>query len=311
MSSWYVNTPVFPIGSILAIKVLFLLLLQGMTKPLNHRYFLRLSFNGESFHGWQSQHNAPSIQSTLRDALSVVLRKPVEVTGAGRTDSGVHARDFYAHFDLPSELSVTERKELIWRLNGYLPDAISIRDILPVKEDAHTRFSARSRTYQYLITKNKDPFMQEYSWYYPGKLDIGLMNKGAEILKKNLDFTSFAKLPQETKTNICHVESAKWEEKDQQLVFTITADRFLRNMVRAIVGTLVELGRGKINMEDLKRIILSKDRRAAGYSVPAEGLFLVAIHYPEEIFLNTSQDPEDSDTHRKDTATQAEPKKKI
>jgi len=280
-------------GSILVRKVLFLLHLQKMHGSLNYRYFLRLSFNGESFHGWQSQHNAPSIQSALRDALTVVLREPVEVTGAGRTDAGVHAREFFAHFDLPAELSVSERKELIFHLNGYLPDAISIQAILPVKGDAHSRFSARSRTYQYLIIRKKNPFRHAYSWYYPGKLNIGLMNHGAEILKNNLDFTSFAKLPMETKTNICHVESAKWEEKQDLLVFTITADRFLRNMVRAVVGTLVELGRGKISMEDLDRIILSKDRSAAGYSVPAGGLFLVHISYPEEIFLESVDDPQD------------------
>jgi tRNA pseudouridine38-40 synthase len=280
----------------LEIKVLFLLLLQSMNRSSTHRYFLRLSFNGESFHGWQTQHNAPSIQATLRDALTVVLREPVEVTGAGRTDAGVHAREFYAHFDHAAELSLSERSELIYHLNGFLPDAISIQEILKVKGDANARFSARSRTYQYFIAHKKDPFQQAFSLYHPGKLDVGIMNRGAEILKKNLDFTSFAKLPKETKTNICHVEYAKWEEKDDLLVFTITADRFLRNMVRAVVGTLIEMGRGKIKPEDLERIILSKDRRKAGYSVPANGLFLVAINYPEEIFLD---DPEDSDAHRK------------
>lgn len=275
---------------ILKTDILFFLLLQKMNSSLNHRYFLRLSFNGESFHGWQSQHNAPSIQATLRDALTVIFREPVEVTGAGRTDAGVHAREFFAHFDHPAELSLSEKSELIYHLNGYLPEAISIQAILPVKQDAHSRFSARSRTYQYIITQKKDPFRHEFSWYYPGKLDIGLMNLGAGILKDNLDFTSFAKLPKETKTNICHVEYARWEEKEDLLVFTITADRFLRNMVRAIVGTLIELGRGKISLEDLNRIILSKDRRAAGYSVPANGLFLISINYPEEIFLRSSDD---------------------
>jgi tRNA pseudouridine38-40 synthase len=222
---------------ILPAKILFLVLLQKMNTEMNFRYFLHLSFHGEYFHGWQSQHNAPSIQSTLRDALTVILRGPVEVTGAGRTDAGVHALDFYAHFDHAAELSVSERSKLVYQLNGYLPDAVSIREIIPVKKDAHARFSARSRTYQYFITQTKDPFRHAFSWYYTAKLDVGLMNRGAEILKNNLDFTSFAKLPKETGTNICHVESAKWEEKDHLLVFTITADRFLRNMVRAIVGT--------------------------------------------------------------------------
>ena len=215
-------------SNILKKKVLFLLHLHKMNASLKTRYFLRLSFNGASFHGWQSQHNAPSIQSTLRDALTVVLREPVEVTGAGRTDAGVHAHEFFAHFDHQVELSISERNELVYHLNGYLPEAISIQEIMPVREDAHARFSARSRTYQYFITRKKDPFQPDLSWHYPGKLDIALMNRGAEILKSNLDFTSFAKLPKETKTNICHVEYAKWEEQEDLLVFTITADRFLR-----------------------------------------------------------------------------------
>jgi tRNA pseudouridine38-40 synthase len=278
---------------------------------LKYRYFLLLSFNGESFHGWQSQHNAPTIQSTLREALSVVLRQAVEVTGAGRTDAGVHAREFFAHFDLPVELSHSERTELVYHLNGYLPAAIAVDAILPVREDAHARFSAISRTYQYFITRKKDPFLQDFSWYYPGKLDTGLMNSGADILRQNTDFTSFAKLPMETKTNTCCVELAKWEEEYPLLIFTITADRFLRNMVRAVVGTLVELGRGKIGLEDINRIILAKDRSAAGFSVPANGLFLVTIKYPEEIFSDTAKDPEDADAYGKNTPAQAESKKKI
>jgi tRNA pseudouridine38-40 synthase len=240
--------------------------------------------------------------------MTVVLRTPVEITGAGRTDAGVHAREFYAHFDVEHELSPTEQMELVYHLNGYLPDAISINKILPVIGNAHSRFSAISRTYQYFITRKKDPFRQAYSWYYPGKLDINLLNEGADFIKNNHDFTSFAKLPKETKTNLCKVEYIKWEEKGDILIFTITADRFLRNMVRAVVGTLVELGRGKISLEDLNKIILSKDRRAAGYSVPANGLFLVSINYPEEIFLKTADDPEDPDTNCKDSTTKTESK---
>lgn len=240
--------------------------------------------------------------------MIVILREPVEITGAGRTDAGVHALEFYAHFDLERELSQIERKELVYHLNGYLPDAISVSEIISVKKNAHSRFSASSRTYQYIITRKKDPFRQAFSLYYPGRLNSDLMNRGAEVIKNNLNFTSFAKLPKETKTNICHVEYAKWEEQDDLLVFTITADRFLRNMVRAIVGTLIELGRGKINLEDIDKIILSRDRGAAGYSVPANGLFLVSVNYPEEIFLKTVDDPEDSDTNRKDPTANAEPK---
>jgi tRNA pseudouridine38-40 synthase len=253
------------------------------------RYFLRLSFNGESYHGWQSQHNAQGIQTTLRQALSVVLREKVEITGAGRTDAGVHAREFFAHFDHPGVLSCLERQDLVHHLNGYLPDSIAVQAIVPVKEDAHARFSAQSRTYQYFITRKKNPFQTSFSWFYPGKLDVDIMNLGTEILKNTIDFTSFAKLPMETKTNSCNVEYARWEEREDSFVFTITANRFLRNMVRAIVGTLVELGRGKITLDDLDNIILSKDRRAAGYSVPANGLFLVSVKYPDEIFLKETE----------------------
>ena len=255
---------------------------------MNYRYFLRLSFNGESFHGWQSQHNAHKYPIDLERCDDC---DPKGTCRNHRRTAG--QMPVYMH--LSSMLTLIfkwnylryERKELVYHLNGYLPDAISVSEIIPVKKNAHSRFSAISRTYQYIITRKKDPFRQAFSWYYPGRLNSGLMNKGAEVIKNNPDFTSFAKLPKETKTNICHVEYAKWEEKGDLLVFTITADRFLRNMVRAIVGTLIELGRGKINLEDLDKIILSRDRGAAGYSVPANGLFLVSVNYPEEIFLKT------------------------
>lgn len=249
-----------------------------------NRYFLRLSFNGETFHGWQCQQNGNSIQGTVREALNVILRTPVEIIGAGRTDAGVHAQEFFAHFDSQKEYSSIERKTLVNHLNGYLPDSISIKEILPVKEDAHARFSARFRTYQYSITRKKDPFRKDFFWFYPGKLNVELMNNGAAVLKETHDFASFAKLPQETKTTICHIEYINWEDRDDLLVFTITADRFLRNMVRAIVGTLIDLGRGKITLEDLEIIIGSKDRREAGFSVPAHGLSLISIVYPEAIF---------------------------
>jgi tRNA pseudouridine38-40 synthase len=255
---------------------------------LNHRYFIKLAFDGSVFHGWQSQHNAQSVQSVLNEALTVILKEPVTLTGAGRTDAGVHASEFYAHFSVQACYPVHEIRDLVYHLNGYLPDDIAIMDILPVRKDAHARFSATSRTYQYHITRRKDPFQKLFSYYYPGPLDVELMNKGALILKQNLDFTSFAKLPSETKTNICHVESAGWETKGHSLVFTITADRFLRNMVRAIVGTLIELGRGKITLEDLHRIIEEKNRSSAGYSVPASGLFLTEVKYPADLFLTVT-----------------------
>ena len=273
---------------------------------LNYRYFIKLAFNGSGFHGWQSQANAQSIQSLLNEALTVIFKEPVSVTGAGRTDAGVHAREYFAHFTIRTCYAVYEIRDRIHHLNGYLPDTVAIKDIYPVKKDAHARFSAQSRTYQYVITRKKDPFLKSFSYYYPGQLDVDLMNKGAMILNGNLDFTSFAKVPTETRTNICHVEEATWRSDGHLVVFTITADRFLRNMVRAIVGTLIELGRGKISMEDLENIIEAKNRSAAGYSVPACGLFLAGIKYPEEIFLQTLEEPEDPDQDGSGSAGEAE-----
>jgi len=250
-----------------------------------HRYFIKLSFYGTNYHGWQTQDNSLCIQSVMNHALSVILRKDIDITGAGRTDAGVHAREFFAHFDTELILDSEKQKKLIYNLNGYLPDDIVVHSAFEVRSDAHARFSAISRTYQYIITTKKDPFLNGLAYRYTGHLDIDLMNKGADIIKENSDFTSFAKLPSETKTNICRVTHARWNVHDNQLIFTITADRFLRNMVRAIVGTLIDLGRNRLKLEDIEKIILAKDRSAAGYSVPACGLCLVSVQYPESIFL--------------------------
>jgi tRNA pseudouridine38-40 synthase len=227
----------------------------------------------------------------ISEALTVILKERIAVTGAGRTDTGVHARKFYAHFDFSRKLGVKEREKLVYNLNGYLPDDIAVQSVFPVPDDAHTRFSATLRTYQYVITKKKDPFLKAFSYYHPGKLDIDKMNRGAEILKKNLDFSSFAKTPLDSKYMICHVKHAKWTEKDDRIIFTISADRFLRNMVRAIVGTLIELGRSKIGLNDIQKIIEKKSRSAAGYSVPAQGLTLTDITYPDEILSEAPDHP--------------------
>ena len=251
-----------------------------------HRYFIRLSFNGTQYHGWQSQGNSLCVQDVIKKALSVVLQHELAVTGAGRTDAGVHAKEFFAHFDFSKQLNISETEELIKHLNGYLTADIAVQSVFEVPFDAHTRFNAVSRTYQYIISTVKDPFLTNLAYRYLGFLDIDLMNRGSELIKRCDDFTSFAKLPMETKTNICKVTEAFWVRKESKLVFTITADRFLRNMVRAIVGTLIDLGRKHLKLEDIEKIILAKDRRAAGYSVPACGLYLTTIKYPDSITQN-------------------------
>jgi tRNA pseudouridine38-40 synthase len=252
-----------------------------------NRYFIRFSFLGTNYHGWQTQNNAISVQSVLNETLSVLLKERITCTGAGRTDAGVHAKEFYAHFDTIKLIDEVQRNNLVFHMNGFLPDDIAIQKVFPVNPAAHARFSAVSRTYQYFIGQTKDPFMTGLSFCYTVPLDIPKMNEGAEIIKTCSDFTSFAKLPSETKTNICQIKNIYWEKKGSTLLFTITADRFLRNMVRAIVGTLIDMGRGKTDLKDLKTIIESKNRSAAGSSVPACGLYLTSIVYPDEIMLTS------------------------
>jgi tRNA pseudouridine38-40 synthase len=251
---------------------------------LKNRYFIRISFVGTHYHGWQIQKTGKSVQEVITESLSVVLRETVVVTGAGRTDTGVHAKEFYAHFDM-NDLDKSQRNDLVYHLNGCLPFDISIRKIIPVVPDAHARFSAVSRTYRYIIVNARNPFYHGLAYYYSVPLDIEKMNRGCEIIRAHEDFTSFAKLPQETKTNICRISEIYWERKDDLLLFTITSNRFLRNMVRAITGTLIDLGRNRIGLNELEEIINQKDRRAAGYSVPACGLYLTSVRYPDEIFL--------------------------
>ncbi len=262
----------------------------SQTIKLDYRYFIKLSFLGTKFHGWQSQKNAGSVQSILDEALTVILKSKIRITGAGRTDAGVHAKEYYAHFEIGYPLNDETCKKLIISLNGYLPKDIAIQRIIPVRPDAHARFSAISRTYLYILAREKDPFLEGLAYFYPYDLDIPKMNKGAGKLVRTKDFSSFVKSPSDARTNICRVTEAQWEEEENRLIFTITADRFLRNMVRAITGTLIDLGRNKISLKDLETIIKSRNRSAAGYSVPACGLYLVSIKYPEDIYL---EDPHD------------------
>lgn len=243
------------------------------------RYFIYLSYDGTAYHGWQVQPNGKSVQGTLQQALSTLLRTEIAVTGAGRTDAGVHARMMVAHFD--AELLISTR-DLVYRLNGILPHDIAISDVRPVSQDLHARFSATSRTYHYYVHTVKSPFLRDSSWRLVHEPDFGAMNEAAKTLFDYTDFTSFSKVNTDTKTNICHIMRAEWVQLDEhEWRFEIQADRFLRNMVRAIVGTLMMVGRGDCTVQDFRDIIEKKDRCAAGDSVPARGLFLVDVTYPE------------------------------
>lgn len=249
-----------------------------------NRYFIYLSYNGKRFCGWQIQPKGITVQQTLEEALTMILRQPINVVGAGRTDAGVHARLMVAHFD--SEQPIEDLNFMADKLNRLLPKDIAVYKIVAVKEDAHARFDATSRTYKYYISSHKDPFNNELVARVHGKLDIAKMNEAAAALFDYTDFTSFSKLHTDVKTNNCKIHKAEWKEaEDGSLVFTIRADRFLRNMVRAIVGTLLEVGRGKLSLEGFRRVIEVKDRCKAGTSVPGHALFLVDITYPEELFL--------------------------
>lgn len=250
---------------------------------MSTRYFIFISYRGTSYHGWQVQPNGITVQKILEEALSVVLNEKISTTGAGRTDTGVHAMIFCAHFDCNTE-DLDTRKNLIYKLNSYLPKDVSVSHIRKVRDDANARFSAISRTYKYYISREKDPFTDGSSWYIQGKMDVDAMNKSASLLFKYSDFTSFSKLHTDVKTNYCRIDEAYWEEKDNMLIFTIRADRFLRNMVRAIVGTMVDIGMGKKTLREFEVIITAKDRCRAGKSAPAQGLFLTGIEYPEGIY---------------------------
>jgi tRNA pseudouridine38-40 synthase len=241
------------------------------------RYFIRFAYNGTHYHGWQSQPNATSVQETLTKAMTVILNTEITLMGAGRTDSGVHAREMYAHFDLENAI---EKSNCVHKLNSYLPKDIVVYDIITVHDEAHARFDATNRTYQYHINAIKNVFLEEQSWYYQANLDIDLMNEAAQLLLTHTDFQSFSKVNTDVNTYNCKIVQAYWKQEKEQLVFTISADRFLRNMVRAIVGTLIYVGLHKISIATFNQIIESKDRNKAGFSVPAHGLYLTHITYP-------------------------------
>ncbi|MEO8238208.1 MAG: tRNA pseudouridine(38-40) synthase TruA [Flavobacterium sp.] len=240
------------------------------------RYFIRFAYNGTQYHGWQIQPNASSVQETLNKALSVLLNSTINVMGAGRTDTGVHAKEMYAHFDFETPIDVPN---LVHKLNSYLPKDIAIFDIFLVHDDAHCRFDASKRTYEYHINTVKNPFLEELSWYFSQNLDVDLMNESAKILLNHTDFQCFSKVNTDVNTFDCTIFEAYWKNENDKLVFTISANRFLRNMVRAIVGTLINIGLHKISLADFENIIASKSREKAGFSVPAHGLYLTDITY--------------------------------
>lgn len=242
------------------------------------RYFFELSYNGKEYFGWQRQPKQNSVQQEIEVALSKLLsNQPVQVVGCGRTDTGVHAKQYFLHVDLPP---IESKEHLIFKLNRMLPDSITIHRINEVDQELHARFNAISRTYRYFIHLKKDPFINELSWYYPQSLNFDKMNEAAAILLGKQDFTSLSKLHTDVKTNICTVTKAHWvKQNDLEWYFEISADRFLRNMVRATVGTLLEVGLGKMDALGFKAVLEAKDRGAAAISVPAHGLFLWEISY--------------------------------
>lgn len=248
------------------------------------RYFIQLSYNGAAYHGWQVQENASSVQTELNKALSTYLRDATETIGAGRTDTGVHAKFYIAHFDSANEALEDNTPHHLYKLNCLLPQDISIFGLKKMHDSAHARFDATSRTYKYYICQTKNPFLNEFAYPLYVPLNVEIMNKAASLLFEYTDFTSFSKLHTDVKTNNCKVTFAHWtKEADDTLVFTITADRFLRNMVRAIVGSLLDVGKGKSSINEFRKIVEQKDRGKAGISVPAKGLFLTDISYPYDI----------------------------
>jgi tRNA pseudouridine38-40 synthase len=241
------------------------------------RAFIKLAYKGTNFFGWQIQPNQVSVQAEIESALSKINGdKPIKIIGCGRTDSGVHASEYFAHADLPEEMAL----DLVqFKLNNMLSSDIVILNISKKTKDAHARFDAKKRTYHYFIHNQKDPFIQDISWYRKGELDLKAMNLACAELIKNEDFECFSKVKTEVNNFKCHITSAAWISSDKGYIFTITSNRFLRNMVRAIVGTMIDIGEGKLSIEDFKRILTSQNRSEAGQSVPAQGLFLAKIDY--------------------------------
>lgn len=249
---------------------------------MKKRYFLDISYRGTNYHGWQIQKNALSIQQVIEDCLGKLLGSETPVTASGRTDAGVHAKQQIAHFNADLELPLSELQH---RMNGFLPLDISVNSITPVTEQGHARYTAYSRSYQYLLHTSKNPFLQGFSYFFWQELDVEKMNEAAEYLMGTHDFQCFSKANTDVKHYLCNITEANWQQQKNELVFNITANRFLRGMVRAVVGTLLEVGKGNMNPAEMKNIINSRDRSNAGKSAPACGLYLTNVNYPLEIYL--------------------------
>lgn len=243
------------------------------------RYFLELAYFGKAYHGWQRQPSARSVQEVVENAISTLLQETIEIVGAGRTDAGVHARQLFAHFDTESQLP----EELVFRLNSFLPKDVAILNLFPVKPEAHARFDAIARSYEYHLVRNKDVFATHTAYWIRKELDVEKMNDAAKILLEYNNFKCFSRSRTDVRTYNCVIQNAYWQITDKGLIFHITADRFLRNMVRAIVGTLLQIGFGKLEVQAMHEIIKSENRSEAGASVPAHGLFLTKIEYPKSI----------------------------
>lgn len=247
------------------------------------RYFIYFSYDGAAYHGWQVQPNAVTVQQVLEEALATLMRVPVPLVGAGRTDAGVNAECMVAHADFPCEVDAAH---IVYKLNRLLPPDIAVSDLRRVKDDAHARFDAVSRRYCYRVVTAKSPFSRRYAMRVPKDIDFDAMNSAAALLGEYTDFTSFSKLHTDVKTNNCKVTHAAWRRVgENEWVFEIEADRFLRNMVRAIVGTLLLVGRGKLDIDGFRKVIENKARGEAGDSAMGEALFLVGVEYPDTIFL--------------------------
>ena len=246
------------------------------------RYFIELSYHGKAYHGWQNQPNAISVQEVIENAFSMLLGQSINLVGAGRTDTGVHALHMVAHFDWNDALKI---EDFIYKLNAFLPTDIVIHNVFKVNDESHARFDAISRTYIYRISTKKNAFTVDEAYYFKPALDLDKLNKGAAVLFHHKDFQCFSRSKSDVKTYNCDIKQAVWHAENDELIFTIKADRFLRNMVRAIVGTLIEVGLGKMSLKAFDEVINSKDRSRAGASVPAHGLYLVKVEYPKSIAI--------------------------
>lgn len=246
----------------------------------NFRYFLEIAFKGTAYHGWQVQKNAISVQAILHEKMEILLQESVLVTGAGRTDTGVHARQMFAHFDTNKLQNRMPKEKFLYSLNALLPKDIAVKNIIKVERDAHARFDATERSYEYHIHFSKDPFLQEFSYYLYEKPDLVKMNLSCQFLLGEQDFSCFSKSRTQVFTHICTIDKAEWIKKDESLIFKVTANRFLRNMVRAIVGTCLDIGLSDKSPEHMKDVIASEDRNQAGFSVPPHGLYLTQVKYP-------------------------------